>query len=131
MPNQREMLFLRPSGVLDNIFELLMIPSSRTFDKDCDGKLKPEELLGILTWDNSKLPEGLQEVIEEFQDSDGLIFYEGTLNNMYVKHTFLIYLKVWLVSWRMVGLQRPKMPECIKRKPTYGYTSMFSLCCVN
>ena len=70
-----------------------MIPSSRTFDKDCDGKLKPEELLGILTWDNSKLPEGLQEVIEEFQDSDGLIFYEGTLNNMYVKHTFLIYLK--------------------------------------
>ena len=89
MPNQREMLFLRPSGVLDNIFELLMIPSSRTFDKDCDGKLKPEELLGILTWDNSKLPEGLQEVIEEFQDSDGLIFYEGTLNNMYVKHTFL------------------------------------------
>ena len=92
-----------------------MIPSSRTFDKDCDGKLKPEELLGILTWDNSKLPEGLQEVIEEFQDSDGLIFYEGTLNNMYVKHTFLIYLKVWLVSWRMVGLQRPKMPECITR----------------
>ena len=81
MPNQREMLFLRPSGVLDNIFELLMIPSSRTFDKDCDGKLKPEELLGILTWDNSKLPEGLQEVIEEFQDSDGLILYEGTLNS--------------------------------------------------
>ena len=117
------MLFLRPSGVLDNIFELLMIPSSRTFDKDCDGKLKPEELLGILTWDNSKLPEGLQEVIEEFQDSDGLIFYEGTLNNMYVKHTFLIYLKVWLVSWRMVGLQRPKMPECIERKSTYGYSS--------
>ena len=51
---------------------------SRTFDKDCDGKLKPEELLGILTWDDSKLPDGLQEVIKEFQDSDGLILYEGT-----------------------------------------------------
>ena len=50
---------------------------SRTFDKDCDGKIKPEELLGILTWDDSKLPDGLQEVIKEFQDSDGLIFYEG------------------------------------------------------
>ena len=53
--------------------------SPRTFDKDCDGKLKPEELLGILTWDESKLPEGLQEVIKEFQDSDGLISYEGNL----------------------------------------------------
>ena len=52
-------------------------PAPRTFDKDCDGKLKPEELIGILTWDDSKLPDGLQEVIKEFQDSDGLILYEG------------------------------------------------------
>ena len=62
------------------VFKYNFIPAhSRTFDKDCDGKLKPEELLGILTWDESKLPEGLQEVIKEFQDSDGLILYEGNL----------------------------------------------------
>ena len=60
--------------MFSNIFHW---PAPRTFDKDCDGKLKPEELIGILTWDDSKLPDGLQEVIKEFQDSDGLILYEG------------------------------------------------------
>ena len=72
----------------------------RTFDKDCDGKLKPEELLGILTWDESKLPEGLQEVIKEFQDSDGLISYEGIIicAKRNAHFGFSTYLQVWLVS---------------------------------
>ena len=50
----------------------------RTFDRDGSGKLNIEELLKILTWDDSRMPEGVLEVVTEFQDSDGFIFYEGT-----------------------------------------------------
>ena len=94
------MPFFRPSGVLQISFVGRWFLSRRTFDKDCDGKLKPEELLGILTWDESKLPEGLQEVIKEFQDSDGLISYEGIIicAKRNAHFGFSTYLQVWLVS---------------------------------
>jgi len=57
--------------------EEALLEAFRTFDRDGSGKLKIEELLKILTWDDSRLPEGVLEVVKEFRDSDGFIFYEG------------------------------------------------------
>ena len=42
-----------------------------------------------MTWDDSRLPEGVLEVVKEFQDSDGFIFYEGTSSTGHASRYFL------------------------------------------
>ena len=44
-----------------------------------------------MTWDDSRLPEGVLEVVKEFQDSDGFIFYEGTSST---GHAFRFFCKI-------------------------------------
>ena len=68
-----------------------------------------------MTWDDSRLPEGVLEVVKEFQDSDGFIFYEGTSSTgrafRFFLQDFKLFLQVWPNSWWMVGLEKPRTNE--------------------